>query len=422
VDILSRITILWGVVFIVKNAARIWLYYLDYDNALGYYNNVTDPALQDEAMLGSAYVLYWQGEYDQARNMLAAVSGKAASGDDAQQLHDLLAQNTTVAENTSMSDTSDNTDNSDQSDQGGYYQKPKAHTSLSGGHREATDSEHNSYKGNTAVLNIPLDHDGSAIFISHEAFDLDNTPAGQSASGTNTRVGVTARLDDHTRITGYAGKVSIDNTGAQTIDHTDVGVALTGQFNNDWGYHASYNDNLLYDTPKLANNGVSLKNTEVGTSFKLFDDHTSLGLNYETGDLSDGNTRTGYSFDLRRSNCSDRGELAWGLRGRQVSFDSNLDHGYFDPDKYQLGELYLDWVDHSAHDLKWDAGASVGMQKIDNNDWRTVTRIALGLRWDMSEHFRIRAGVTRSDLPTNAEQTSDDYNSQSWYVNGEWQF
>jgi hypothetical protein len=35
VDILSRITILWGVVFIVKNAARIWLYYLDADNALG---------------------------------------------------------------------------------------------------------------------------------------------------------------------------------------------------------------------------------------------------------------------------------------------------------------------------------------------------------------------------------------------------
>jgi hypothetical protein len=35
VDILSRITILWGIVFIVKNAARIWLYYLDADNALG---------------------------------------------------------------------------------------------------------------------------------------------------------------------------------------------------------------------------------------------------------------------------------------------------------------------------------------------------------------------------------------------------
>lgn len=35
VDILSRLTILWGIVFLLKNAARIWLYYLDYDNALG---------------------------------------------------------------------------------------------------------------------------------------------------------------------------------------------------------------------------------------------------------------------------------------------------------------------------------------------------------------------------------------------------
>jgi hypothetical protein len=35
VDILSRITILWGVVFLLKNAVRIWLYWIDADNALG---------------------------------------------------------------------------------------------------------------------------------------------------------------------------------------------------------------------------------------------------------------------------------------------------------------------------------------------------------------------------------------------------
>jgi Protein of unknown function (DUF3159) len=35
VDVLSRITILWGIVFIVKNALRIWLYYVNYETALG---------------------------------------------------------------------------------------------------------------------------------------------------------------------------------------------------------------------------------------------------------------------------------------------------------------------------------------------------------------------------------------------------
>ncbi|MCD0443834.1 DUF3159 domain-containing protein [Glycomyces sp. A-F 0318] len=35
VDVLSRITILWGVVFMAKNALRIWLYLIDAENALG---------------------------------------------------------------------------------------------------------------------------------------------------------------------------------------------------------------------------------------------------------------------------------------------------------------------------------------------------------------------------------------------------
>ncbi|SDD35306.1 DUF3159 domain-containing protein [Glycomyces harbinensis] len=35
VDVLSRITILWGIVFIAKNALRIWLWRIDAENALG---------------------------------------------------------------------------------------------------------------------------------------------------------------------------------------------------------------------------------------------------------------------------------------------------------------------------------------------------------------------------------------------------
>ncbi|WP_051325986.1 DUF3159 domain-containing protein [Glycomyces tenuis] len=36
VDVLCWITVLWGVVFILKNAARIWLYQIDADTALGW--------------------------------------------------------------------------------------------------------------------------------------------------------------------------------------------------------------------------------------------------------------------------------------------------------------------------------------------------------------------------------------------------
>lgn len=36
VDVLCWITVLWGVVFLLKNAVRVWLYLLDADNALGW--------------------------------------------------------------------------------------------------------------------------------------------------------------------------------------------------------------------------------------------------------------------------------------------------------------------------------------------------------------------------------------------------
>lgn len=36
VDVLSRVTILWGIVFIAKNAVRTWLYWANYEDALGY--------------------------------------------------------------------------------------------------------------------------------------------------------------------------------------------------------------------------------------------------------------------------------------------------------------------------------------------------------------------------------------------------
>lgn len=36
VDVLCALTILWGVVFLLKNAVRVWLYWLDADTALGW--------------------------------------------------------------------------------------------------------------------------------------------------------------------------------------------------------------------------------------------------------------------------------------------------------------------------------------------------------------------------------------------------
>ncbi|MDQ3024177.1 MAG: hypothetical protein M3R04_07330 [bacterium] len=382
--------------------ARAFAWSGQYDEALRNYNLVDDPKLADDAMLGSAYVLYWQGRESEARTMLGNV--------------DMLANND-VSELYAVLGTGEH------EGRGTFEYEEEENASLAVTHRNRDDSEGNVYTGTTAALKIPLGPKGSAIFISHEDFDLDNDgPPALTSSGTNTRVGFNAQLDEGSRLSGYAGRVSIDNTGAQTIDHTDIGAALAGSFSCDWTYNIAFTNDLLYDSPALARAGISMQNVAVSTKFGVLDDDTTLELMYDTGELSDGNSRVGYAFDLRHAECYDcRGELAWGLRGRDLSYQGTTGNAYFSPDSYQLAEIYLDWLDKSNNDLKFDANVCIGMQSIDDGDWQNTLRWALGLRADLSRNFILRAGVGSSDLPTNAAQ-SGDYNQQSWYVNGEWVF
>jgi hypothetical protein len=272
-------------------------------------------------------------------------------------------------------------------------------------------------------LSIPLGPEGSRVFLSYEDFDLDNgaTPA-VTASGTNTRVGFTAKLDDKTNISGYAGKVSIDNSANQTIDHIDLGLRLTGQFSDDWSYHAAYEDNLLYDTPALAAVEDGQTRMEFGTGFKVIDDDTTLNLLYATSEFGAAKLN-GYEVDLRKaSNYDCRGELNYGIRYRTISNTGTPVPGYFSPDDYQLGEVYLDWVDQSDSDVKLDASVGVGMQSIDSGDWESTLRAAIGVRYDVSSNFILRAGVSQSNLPGVSDDGTGDFDRREWYVNGEWVF
>jgi Flp pilus assembly protein TadD len=404
-DILERATPGSDSVSLARARAYAWSG--QFDEALLNYSTVTDPALANDALLGTAYVLYWQGKEDEARAMLGTVN--LPGNKDVDELYALLGPEHTGDEH-----------------YGTFEYEEDENASLTIAHRNREDSQDNSYSGTTALLNIPLGPRGSSIFISHEDFDLDNEPDSLTSSGTNTRVGFTAQLDDKTTIRGYAGSVSIDNSGAQTIDHTDIGAALSGRFSCDWTYNIAYTDDLMYDSPALARAGVSLQNIAVSTRFGVLDDNTTLELLYETGELSDGNSRTGYGFDLRHTDCYEcKGELAWGLRGRDLASDDSSGRDYFTSDKYQLAELYLDWVDHSDNDLKFDAGIGVGMQKIGSlGDWQNTLRYALGVRAAVSNNFMLRAGFGSSDLPTDAYivEDSPDYSQDTWYLSGEWEF
>lgn len=382
--------------------ARAYAWNGDYENAIQYYNNVTDSNLLDDATLGRAYVLYWQGDTEAARAMLSTVGREDA---DTRKLRAMLGpeHQQYYAGNDEPSDGS-----------------------FAVTHRNATINDDNTLTGTTATLTFPLGPEGSTIFISHEDFDLDNdanpptSPA--AASGTNTRVGFTAKLDDRTHWSGYAGKVSIDNSTPQTIDHTDLGVRLAGHFDDDWSYHASYEDNLLYDTPMLAAIDDGRTSMEFGTGFKVFDDDTTLNLLYATSEYGAAKL-SGYEIDLRKSSLYDcDGTLAYGIRYRTQQNTGDAVPGYFAPDDYQLGEIYLDWIDSSEDDWHLDAGVGIGMQSIDSSDWESTLRAAIGVRYDVSDNFLLRAGVSSSNLPGVANDGSGDFSRTEWYVNGEWVF
>src|SRR5207247_4015482 len=101
------------------------------------------------------------------------------------------------------------------------------------------------------------------------------------------------------------------------------------------------------------------------------------------------NTRQSVGFDLRHVfACNDDYELSPGLTGKQVVLDQQLDHGYFDPDNYQLRELYLDWKQTSQRDLRFDARAALGMEQAGSGaDWRTVMNWRIGARDQLSDRF-----------------------------------
>lgn len=362
-----------------------------FDEALCLYEAITDEALQHDALLGRAYVLFWMGRRSDARELLARVCALDPTSADALTLQDLLDQ----------------------------LMRPM----LTLAYRVSEDSDDNEHTGLRAVLNFPLDPDGSAIALSHEQIQLDNSATGQSSEGSNTRISVTGVLDPDTTLRGYAGQVDLDNLGDPDTTNFDYGASLTRRVDADWTFSAGFHSNLLYDTPELARSGVVLERFDVGTVFGLLDADTTLAFDYSSGELSDDNTRQEFSFNLRRRSVYDgRGELAYGLAGRYLSFASQSTSGYFSPDKYQFAEVYLDWVDLSERVVKFDASLGLGFDKVEDQDLRNAVRWALGLRADVTERLILRAGVAYSEQAGTAAQSGQDYNHRTYYFSGDWTF
>ena len=70
------------------------------------------------------------------------------------------------------------------------------------------------------------------------------------------------------------------------------------------------------------------------------------------------------------------------------------------------------------------APTSTRRWKPSREERRRTLRAAIGLQYDLSDNFLLRAGVSTSNLPGVAGviNSSDNFSRTDWYLNGEWVF
>jgi len=99
--------------------------------------------------------------------------------------------------------------------------------------------------------------------------------------------------------------------------------------------------------------------------------------------------------------------LNYGMRW--LTYDQDLDHGYFDPDHYMANMAGFDLTDSIGRHVYWSAGMDAGVQVIDGfatpnaadtHDPTFAYRLMAGV--NLGESAAIEAYYVRSDLATNA--------------------
>jgi len=173
---------------------------------------------------------------------------------------------------------------------------------------------------------------------------------------------------------------------------------------------------------ELARNNIGINETWV-TSDWTVDDNTRISTIYAYGDLDDGNQRNSAGVNVRKSaQWAGRGRLQYGVAGRFLSYDHDLNNGYWDPHNYRYGEVYADWLDLSDNPILIDAGVGFGVDKESGRSVDTVFRYNIGIRKPfLNNRLQVRAGYASSDAETNAT-TGPGYEYESWYLRGDYAF
>lgn len=293
---------------------------------------------------------------------------------------------------------------------------------LTAGYKQTHDSEDNDYSGQSAQLILPLNSRGATAIIDHEDFLLDNTHEAEESAGTHTRLTLSTPLGRDMTLTANAGKLEVDNGADPGINTWNWGMGLHTDPLRDWAGGAAYNEYTMYETTQIARSNVEVRETQAYSVWRL-GQNTSLLASYAWADFSDGNNRANWLFKLNRQAVyAGRGTLDYGISHFRIGYDQPSTSGYWDPRRYQLTEVYLDWLDTSNRRWMFDGGAGLGYAQDAENGSDYTLRYKLGLRTRaLHPNTVVRTGYEYNEAGTNATN-APNYHFGAWYLTAEYDF
>ena len=285
------------------------------------------------------------------------------------------------------------------------------------------DRDDNDYSAINTLISVPVDSVGSQLTITNEDFKLDNTGRNEESAGVHTRLAFSTPVGRKGRFYGNAGYLDIDNGSAGPARNWTWGTAYRVKVNPYWNFGIGYNDHVLYDTTELARNEIKLREWSINSDWQVFDRNTRLFTQASYGDLNDGNERTTWTVNLQRTALwYGTGKLNYGLAFRGLDYRKDLASGYWDPDNYRYGEVFMDWFDQSNNFVKFDGGAGWGFDDASSGGGGSVFRYYAGLRsYLIPNKFEIKAGFKGSESSSD-DITGPGYEMRSWYLTGEYTF
>jgi tetratricopeptide (TPR) repeat protein len=366
----------------------------DYSRARQQYESVPmDSGYYSASRIGLAYTYLWQGRPDQARDLADEAARMDPQNPELAVLYESLRQTPGSAITPSASVT----------------------------WQQSHDSDDNDTSNVITTIQTPVGRD-SSLLITHEDFKLDNTNRGEETVGTRTRATVTTPLSDRANLSVSGSYLDLDNALDPHVSEWNWGTSVSFRMTDSWTAGVGYSQQTFYDTTELARNDIGINETWV-TSDWTVDDNTRISTIYAYGDLDDGNQRNSAGVNLRKSaQWAGRGRLQYGVAGRFLSYDHDLNNGYWDPHNYRYGEVYADWLDLSDNPILIDAGVGFGVDKESGRSVDTVFRYNIGIRKPfLNNRLVLRAGYASSDAETNAT-TGPGYEYETWYLKGDYAF